>query len=167
MRITYIEGLERREIIDEKERFIELLKTYSDGELLWKGKIFAENEDYINAGITFRLLSLRKNMRNIADLYLSITQPGTLISLEKIVPKFNAKDFVEGSEYILDSMMSGMINAMELHEDNLLPNEDLFSIEKIVDRFPFRKIKTKPNFDRTYLEFKEYVMDIYLKNKSQ
>jgi hypothetical protein len=165
MRITYIEGLEKREIIDDKERFIDLLKTYSDTELLRKGKIFAEDEDYISAGITFKELCSRGNIE--ARLYLSVTQPGTLISLEKMAPQFNARKFMEGSEVILDSMISGMINAMELHKDNLLPNEDLFIIEKIVDRFPFRQIKTKPNFDRTYFEFKEYVADVYIKNKSQ
>ena len=54
----------------------ELVKSYSEEELLLAGRELLESEeDYIKATTVFRELAKRGNKRDLAELYLSVVSP--------------------------------------------------------------------------------------------
>jgi len=154
----------RSRIYYDRGELRELFKTYSTDELLLKARILAEERDYLKANVAFRELLENSDTREIAKLYVSVIKVDLLIGFreaETILGKFLPKE-IESAENDLATkvLMCEMINAMELHQDKILQERDLFNIEKIIDKFPFKKIEMPVEFSTIYNEFKEYAEKI-------
>ena len=147
---------EEGEVLEDTEELKGLLETCSTEDVFYRAKKFMEKEDYTNANIAFGQIMKRSNpqMREIARTYIAFIKPGVIKSLREYIPGIEK---LIGKEDSQDSVMDGMINAMELYEDGILPEKELEVMNRIVDRFPFDEIETNPRFDKVYLEFKEYV----------
>lgn len=151
-------------IYDDRGKWRELFKTYSTDELLSRARTLAEERDYLKANVAFRELLENPNTKEIAKLYVSVIKVDLLMGFreaETMLGKSLSRE-IESAENELAAkvLMCEMINAMELHEDKIIQERDLFNIEKIIDKFPFKKIEMPVEFSTIYGEFKEYVEKI-------
>jgi hypothetical protein len=151
-------------IYDDRGKWRELFKTYSTDELLSRARTLAEERDYLKANVAFRILLENSKTREIAKLYVSVIKADLLMGLREaknMLGESSSKE-IESAENDLaaKALMGEMINAMELHKDKLLHERDLFNIEKIVDKFPFKKIEIPVECSTIYEEFKLYAEKI-------
>ena len=151
----------------------EIIKSYSEEELLLTGRELLE-EDYIKSATVFRELSKYKDKKDLAELYLSVLSPiiynqfkeecNFIMSMELEIPKEAERDLSNSS---IESIITGMVTAANMHSEGKLSQEDLFTIEKIVDQFPFRTITIpgREEFERLYGRFKEYSLKVFVGEK--
>jgi hypothetical protein len=69
----------------------------------------------------------------------------------------------------INSMVSAMINAVELYQDEIIQADDLFTVERLIDRYPFNNtpIKNREEFEKIYCRFKEYNLRLFLEDKKE
>ena len=151
----------------------EIIKTYSEKELLLTGRELLE-EDYIKAATVFRELSQYENKKDLAELYLSVLSPiiynnfkeecKLIMEMELEVPKEAERDLNNSS---IESIINGMVMATDMYDEGKLSREDLFTIEKLVDKFPFRTttMQGRDEFEKLYSRFKEYALKVFIGEK--
>ena len=142
-----------KEAISKEFRELEArISLYSTGELLVTGRRFLNDLDYPNAFIVFNELSKRdpKN-RKISQVYTTFMKT-----------KFHYLD-----KEIVDKIASNMIESIKLYEEKVISKEDLFALEKLVDKIHFEAMdqSLKGEFGKTYYPFKEYCMNVFLGEK--
>ena len=154
----------------------ERIKEYSPELLLSNGRELTKEEDYIRAVVVFKKLLENEKMKDIAKVYLSIIGPEIyiqykdkvkLISDEKIITSIEIERRLESSS--IESLIDGMITATEMHQEGKLSKEDLFTLEKTIDRFPFKTIiiPGRVEFEKLYSRFKEYTLKTFLESKEK
>ena len=151
----------------------ELIKTYSEEELLLTGKELLE-EDYVKAATVFRELFKYKDKKDLAELYLFVLSPiiydqfkekcNLIMNMGLEIPKEAERDLNNSS---IESIITGMITATNMYSEGKLAREDLFTIEKIIDQFPFRTttISGRNEFEKLYGMFKEYTLKVFIGEK--
>lgn len=166
-----IHKMEKSTIINDIEKIKAKFASYSIEELLQKGREHAKTGEYVDAFFAFNELFQREDndkLRNLSELYTHAT--ASLLYKEErkgINFLFEEELTKELEKRIVDSLRRGMMDTVNLHIDEKILSEDLFTLEKIVDLFPFNEIElTKSQgFQKIYNRFKEYALKVYIENQ--
>lgn len=131
----------------------EKAKIYSTKELFSMSKKYMDDSEYLKAYILFYELKERKSMREISTLYSSL------------IPILT--HYEEESD--IDNIIQCMTLSTEMHAEGSLPKEELFNLETLIDRIPFRKmiIPYRDEFERIYCRFKEYSVKVFLEEQKK
>lgn len=155
------------------EQVKEIAKTYSAEELLLEGRRLIE-KDYHAALVMFRELSEYEDKRELAKLYLFVLnsivhnqfkeKSKSIFGMGNEIPK-GIEGLIDNSN--IDSIIIGMRNSRKMHQEGELSKEDLLTIEKLVDKFPFKKtiIQDKDELEKSYYRFKEYCLEVFVGEK--
>ena len=67
----------------------------------------------------------------------------------------------------IESIITGMVTATDLYNEGRISKEDLFQVEKMIDKFPFKTstISGREEFEKLYRRFKEYTLKVFLGEK--
>jgi hypothetical protein len=146
---------EEEDIEGEFQEFIELkgkIQFYSPENLLFAGRGFLKESNYPNAKVIFDELSERcPKMKRVSNLYT------TLIEIEE-----------NELPNPVEEITTQMIEAINLYSEGTIKKEDLFTIEKIVDKETSNEemLKTR-RFLKVYSKFKEYNLNVFLEDNSK
>jgi len=151
------------EEVDELDR---LMAVSPDSELLELGKRYLSDGNYHRA---MRILS--KNARSdhssryIARLYPPLIK-GILIYSNPFFNIKTEKPIIDPNKF-MDSVIECLVISTQMHAEGELPKEDLFDLEKLVDKISFEKItfSGRDEFKKLYGKFKEYTIKVSLGEK--
>jgi len=134
-------------------------KYRSAEEILSMGIENANNGKYIRAITIFEELSkIDGTKKEISELYNHIMFSISHTSKEN---NYGVDDI------ILQETIHCMMESTRMYLEKEIPKEELFTIETLIDRISFNKMKIKDRteFNRIYNKFKEYMLDVYLEGK--
>ena len=159
---------------DEIIEFQEIVKTYSPESLLFKGKELAENLEYLKAAVVFKELQTRDNLRELASLYRSVSEVGIYNQFKKqmaSLKEFNGVEIPHDNikQFASNLMLKCMLDSMGDHASKEIPKEELFNLEKLIDRILLRETEMKENkeFEDMYKIFKDYTTGVFLNENSK
>ena len=134
------------------------IRNYSAEELLREGKKYAADSRYFEARVVFAEGTSRKMVRETSGLYLSIILS---VNSSRVVNKNNHKQ----DNSIIDKIVHCMMESTRMHAEKTLSNEDLFILECLIDRVPFKTmvVPNRDEFESLYSRFKEYVSNVFLR----
>jgi hypothetical protein len=163
------------ELEEHKSKLKSIFNTYSEQELLIKYRESLTNPARLEKIVLFEVLTEKVkdiNLKRKVDLY---HQADMIASIEEM-----KKD--EVGEYLLKQVLSKlpfeevhaqkiiecMVETSMLYSEQLITNEDLYAIEKSIDSIsiPNLKISNKSELERIYYKFKEFAIDVYLKEQA-
>jgi hypothetical protein len=150
--IRDITNLIKEAVSKEFKELESRVSLYSISELLTTGREFVKDSSYPSAVIVFNELAKRNFKNNrISRVYNSL-----------IETKFHYLN-----KEVVGKMVTSMLESMRLYQEEVISKEDLFTLEKLVDRFPFRTmdITLKTEFERLYCRFKEYCLKVFVGEK--
>ncbi len=161
-------NLQEDEINEELTNLHERIKYYSPEELFMRGKDYLNDGCYVEANIVFeRLSKIRGKMREVAGLYNHLLSTFIQSSSALFCQIIGDKPPIEFEEEIIEEVISCMVESNMMHAEGNLSKEDLFGIEKLVDEIPYKKLRFsgKEEFEKLYCRFKEYALNVYLREK--
>jgi hypothetical protein len=144
--------------LEKLRKIEELMQWYSTEGLFLMGKDYIKDGNYFEANLVFEKLSKMKgDLRGISELYSGILS-ALMTPTDKIT---SFKDM------IASDLIYWMDNSIWAYSEGNLSKEDLFGIEKIIDQFPYKKLKLDGNrkFEKSYCEFKEHILKVFLGEK--
>ena len=156
--ITVFWDLEEESYYLDKAKAI--IKTKNVSNLFDLGKRYMEEEHYLGAKVIFERVYSENLDIKISDLYKKIA-----VSLATIKSKVIEKDKSYYSSRILKDLIYCMAESANMFSKNEISEEELFNVEKMIDRVPFGELKIKDitEFERIYSKFKEYVIiDVFV-----
>ncbi|VVB83788.1 Uncharacterised protein [uncultured archaeon] len=160
--LKIILGLKKARI-EHMEELEKKIQSYSPSELLNRGREYIKDSEYFDAKIVFDKLSEDSKMRNIAEIY------GMLISATILLTLLKKDDYRSSTLIMNNNLTTCMIESTRMHAEKAISTEDLFNLETMIDRIPFNKIKTYEmnDFWKFYNRFKEYNLDVFLKENEK
>ncbi|VVB83062.1 Uncharacterised protein [uncultured archaeon] len=146
-----------------REEWKRILNSYSPEELVLK-----EPDEYLS-----RLEELSQGeypLRELAGLYsdvIFISNYSFVKSNEGLLDLSDINDLRSIEDSMCALIFNCMVESTHLHSERILEKEDLLTIEQIVDKIPFKKmkIKGKEEFDKFYCRFKEYCLEVFVGEK--
>lgn len=136
-------------------------KEFSSESLLRIGRDLITESSYPLATQVFQELLTRPNMKEISQIYLDATMTSSVFNDNQFSKKYNNK--------LIDKIIELLSDCTNMHSEGNLSNEDLFTLERLVDRIPFKQqtIKGRAEFERLYGKFKEYSLNVFLKESKK
>jgi hypothetical protein len=147
-----ITPLIKEAIAKEFVELIERIESYSPESLLFAGRNFLKESKYPNARVIFNELAQKEpKMKRVSNLYT------TLIDVR-----------YDRLPNPVEDITTQMIEAINLYSEGTIKKEDLFTIEKMVDKETSDEemLKTR-RFLKVYPRFKEYSLNVFLEDTSK
>lgn len=152
---AYEEIIKEMNNADPIKRFIDEIKNYSPKRLLSAGREFANNSRYLEAKFAFDELEKINEFRNLSDLYQQLIFSLSSIKFRKIV---HSRGY--DNESLINSAIYCMMESTKMYADGEILKEDLFTIESLIDRLPFKEMPINREFEKLYCKFKLYSEEI-------
>ncbi len=164
------------ELEEYKSKVNALFSTYSEEELLIKYRDSLTNSTSLEKIILFDVLNQKVkdiSTRKRLDLY---NQANALFSIEEIkndeVGDILLKKVVSKfpfDEVYTQKMIECMVKLSNLYNEGLITNKDVYTIEGAIDKISIPNLKTsnKIELERIYSKFKEFTMNVYLKEQEE
>lgn len=161
------------ELEEYKSKLKDIFKTYSQEELLIRYRESLTKSTKLERVVLFEILneevkdiSIKKkvNLYHKIDFLSSVEEIRKDKFGENVLKKILSK--LPFDEEYAKKMIECMVETSNLYNDNLITSKDLYVIEQVIDKIsiPSLEISDKIELERIYSKFKEFAIDVYLKN---
>lgn len=139
---------------------LEEIKYYSPERLLVFGREYADNEIYFDASIIFTKLSKFDKFRDVSELYKAAIISLSCANFRNLIKSNMMLDFV------VKKSIYCMTESIRMHRENEISKKDLFTLERLIDRIPFKEMAFNniEEFENIYCNFKEYNLKVFCEN---
>lgn len=137
---------------------------HSPEELFSRGKEYLDNFRYSDAELVFgELYRNHREFNRASGLYSSLAS--ALYNSESL----DIDDRLYKSELITDKVVRCIMELATRHSERTLSTDDLFAMELLIDRIPFEEIiiQNREEFEIVYCKFKEYCIQVFLKENKK
>lgn len=155
---AYKEIIKGIDEINPFKKIKEKIEDYPPHNILSIGRDYAKNSKYLEAKIAFDRLEKTKGFEDLSNLYQKIILSLSSLKFRKIV---HSRGY--DNESLVNSAIHCMVESKRMYSEKEISKQDLFTIETLIDRIPFKTIfmKDRDEFEKLYFKFKEYNLEVF------